>query len=299
MDDAVKDAFRVRDAYEQGYSEHEVNRVLARPFWGIRAEQIDFSVPVRCRQLQPRIPAGAFYSHSTAAALWGLTLPPWIEADTRLHVSVPAGHRAVLAKHLIGHEVTTTPLDVTALAGLPVSTPARVWREMAPLLGLADLVALGDELLARARPLCTASELSAAAVRARGYRGRRNAVAAFPLLSDRAESRPESLMRVALVMAGLPDMLVNEDVTTSDRQFIARPDIRFREYPVVVEYEGDGHRTDQRQWRRDVGRLSDLAEAGLDVIRATADDLPYFRRLVVRVRSRLRRHGWSTRTASF
>jgi hypothetical protein len=94
-------------------------------------------------------------------------------------------------------------------------------------------------------------------------------------------------------------MLVNVDVRTARGRFIARPDIRFRDYPVVVEYEGDGHRTDKQQWRRDVGRLSDLADAGLDVIRATGEDLPDFRNLVIRTRARLRRHGWGARTANF
>ncbi len=100
-------------------------------------------------------------------------------------------------------------------------------------------------------------------------------------------------MRVALLSAGLPRMLVNEDIRTPDGTFIARPDLRFADYPVAVEYDGDGHRTDQRQWRRDVGRFERIADAGVDVVRATADDLPTFRNVILRTRSRLRKHGWS------
>jgi hypothetical protein len=292
------EAFTVREALRSGYTRHEVDRILPKPFWGIRAEQESLSTEGRCRQFLCRLPEGAFYSHTTAALLWGVTLPPWHEHDMRLHVSVPAGHRAVDAKQIIGHEVALSPSEHTTVNGLPVSAPTRVWRELGQLLSLADLVAVGDELLRRNRPLCSLSALRTASY-SRGYRGKRNVMAALLMLDGRAESRPESLMRVALHTAGLPRMIVNEDVRRTDGSFLARPDIRFADYPVVVEYDGDGHRTDSAQWRRDVARLGDLADAGLEVVRATADDLPDFRRLVARTRSRLRMHGWSRRVADF
>ena len=100
-------------------------------------------------------------------------------------------------------------------------------------------------------------------------------------------------MRVALISAGLPRLLVNEDLRAPDGTFLARPDLRFADYPVAVEYDGDGHRTDARQWRRDVSRFAQIADAGIDVVRATADDLPAFSDLILRTRSRLRKHGWS------
>jgi hypothetical protein len=290
------DAFTVARALGDGYTLHELNNVLPKPFWGIRAHQEDFSVAARCRHFLPRLPAGAFYSHTTAAKLWALTLPPWLEQDLRLHVSVPAGRRAVDAKQIIGHEVNALDSEIRMLDGVPVSSPARLFRELGPLLPLADLVAVGDELIRRSRPLSSPAELRTSAF-VRGYRGKRNAVAALQLLDERAESRPESLMRVALISAGLPRMLVNPEIRRGDGSFIARPDLVFADYPIAVEYEGDQHRTDAAQWRRDVVRFAELADVGLDAVRATADDLPDFRRLVVRVRSRLRRHGWGRRTA--
>lgn len=283
---------RARDAFEAGYTRHEVDRLLEQPFWGIRSAELDFSTAVRCRQLLRRLPDGAFYSHATAAQLWGLALPPWLERDTRLHVSVPRGRRAVDAAQIVGHQVTVAAGAVGSVDGLPLSAPARVWRELGPALGLADLVALGDELLRRNQPLCSLAQLQAG-TRTPGMRGRRNLLAALPLLDGRAESRPESLMRVALVGAGLPKLLVNADLRTRDGSFIARPDLRFADYPVAVEYDGDGHRTDPRQWRRDVGRFARIADAGVDVVRATSDDLPTFRNVILRTRSRLRKHGWS------
>jgi hypothetical protein len=144
---------RSRDAFRAGYTRHEVDRVLAAPFWGIRSEEVDLSTPARCRQFLPRLPDGGFFSHATAAELWDLSLPPWLQQDTRLHVSVPKGRRAVDAAQIVGHQVLVDSDAVSCVDGLSVSAPARVWRELGTALPLADLVALGDELLRRARPL--------------------------------------------------------------------------------------------------------------------------------------------------
>jgi hypothetical protein len=283
---------RARDAFDAGYTRHEADRRLEKPFWGIRSEEVDFSPVARCRQLLPRLPDGAFYSHATAAQLWGMSLPPWLEHDIRLHVSVPRGRRAVDAAQIVGHQVTVGPDAVRSVDGLPVSAPARVWRELGPGLPLADLVALGDELLRRDRPLCSLAQLQEG-TRIPGIRGRRNLLVALPLLDGRAESRPESLLRVALIRAGLPRLLVNADLRSPDGTFLARPDLRFADYPVAVEYDGDGHRSDPRQWRRDVSRFARITDAGVDVVRATSDDLPTFSSLILRTRSRLRKHGWT------
>jgi len=70
---------------------------------------------------------------------------------------------------------------------------------------------------------------------------------------------------------------------------VARVDLKFRDFPIAPEYDGDQHRTNSRQWRRDVSRLADLAEVGITVVRATADDLPDFRKLVSRCRALLPR----------
>lgn len=234
--------------------------------------------------LLPRLPPGSFFSHTTAAQLWGLPLPLHARTDLRPHVSVPAGHRAVDTRDAIGHEVVIRAGEVTSLGRIHVSTPARIWMELSPLLGLSGLVALGDALLRSGS--ASEAELDHALSR-RGFRGRRNAIAARPLLDERAESPMESILRVALVTAGLPALLVNEAVYDPAGRFVARPDLRFRDYPVVVEYDGDGHRSDAVQWRRDVRRYAELEDLGFDAIRATAADLPHFTRIVARARHRI------------
>jgi len=41
---------------------------------------------------------------------------------------------------------------------------------------------------------------------------------------------------------------------------------------IALEYEGDHHRTDRRQFRRDIRRFEALADMGWLTIRVTAED---------------------------
>lgn len=43
----------------------------------------------------------------------------------------------------------------------------------------------------------------------------------------------------------------------------------YRRYRVIVEYDGDQHRTDTRQYDHDVGRLDRFAAHGWRVVRLT------------------------------
>ena len=56
-------------------------------------------------------------------------------------------------------------------------------------------------------------------------------------------------------------------------KFIARGDFVWREAKVVVEYEGDHHRTHRRQWQHDIARTRLLEALGWRVVRITASDL--------------------------
>lgn len=287
----MDEAYRVRLARERGETRHRIERVLPAPHWGIRADTEPVSLAERCRAFLPRMPAGGFFSHQTAALLLGLPLPPWEAGTDRLHVALPAGHRAVDARLIIGHELQVRPHDVRVVDGIPIAVAPRIFRDLAAVLRLPDLVVVGDAMIARGAPLTTLDELARAAVVPR-FRGRLTALAAVPLLSERSESPPETLLRVAVTMSDLPPVEVNVVIRDAAGRFVARLDLKFRDYALGFEYEGDGHRTDGAQWRRDVTRLDDVAAAGVGVIRATADDLPWFEDPIRRARRRLRALGW-------
>jgi very-short-patch-repair endonuclease len=88
-------------------------------------------------------------------------------------------------------------------------------------------------------------------------------------------------------------MDINVDLRDGRGRFLARPDIRFPEYRVVVEYEGDGHRTDRAQWNRDLIRTAALFEAGEHVIRIGAAQLHRPAVFLKQLRAALVARGWS------
>jgi len=238
----------------------------------------------RATALAPRLPESGFFSHATAARLWDIPLPPRLEAAPSVHVGVPRGRRAVDRRGVVGHALDVAEGALTTLAGVRLTTPARTWRDLGASLGLAHLVAAGDHVLRLG--LATRDDL-AAEIEEHGFRGRRALHEALELLDPAAESPPESMLRVALVRSGITGLLVNVDVLDPYGRFVARPDLRLRDHPIVIEYDGDGHRADPQQWRRDVARFSALEDLGLSVIRATGDDMPGFERIVARTWDRI------------
>ena len=89
-----------------------------------------------------------------------------------------------------------------------------------------------------------------------------------------------------LVRHGLPEPHVQHDVFDGHRR-IARVDLAYPEAKVAIEYEGDGHRTSQEQWRRDIQRQRELEALGWIVMRLTQVDLDDPDALITRVRSAL------------
>lgn len=100
----------------------------------------------------------------------------------------------------------------------------------------------------------------------------------------------ESKARLAFAEGALPEPELNVDILDDDGNWIARGDFVWREARVVVEYEGDVHRTDRQQWLIDLARIELLEDAGWRVIRISARDLstPRLRaRMVARIRRAL------------
>lgn len=253
---------------------------LTRPHHGVRSPLPLDTLEQRCRAFMVRMPEAGFFSSATAAAIMGLPLPPAL-ATPPLHVAVPAPTRALKARGIVGHKVQLMGGDVRQWHGLPVSSPERAFCEIAALLSLGDLVAVGDHLIHWRSPLSTLDELVDAADRYPGQRGRGRLLQALAMLDERAESPQESRLRVILVRAGITGYTCNHEVSVDGRRF--RIDLAFSALKVAIEYQGDYHRSPD-QWRRDMTRRSILASHGWIVIELNADDLHNPRELAARVR---------------
>nr|WP_146077609.1 hypothetical protein [Clavibacter michiganensis] len=273
-------AFTVAEARANGVSPRRLRaRDLTTPFHGIRLPAgLEDGLPPamlfeeRCRALTQALPPEAAFSHATAATLHRLPMPLDLQ-DSPLHVTVPRGRRAPHRHGVIGHQATLSADDVDTRFGFGVTTPERTWCDLGAVLSLAPLVAVGDRLIHRALPLTHLDRLARAVDDYGAGRGARLLRQALPMLDDGSESPMESWQRVIIILAGLPAPVTNYDVFDERGVFVARVDLAYPELKISMDYEGDHHRTDKRQWRRDIARFRRLKAIGWDAKRYTADDL--------------------------
>jgi hypothetical protein len=288
----VSAPFTVAEAVAAGVGRDRLERLdLARPFWGIRmpaATAADFGE--RCRAALLACPSVAFLRGASAAMLLGIPIPLRLERRIVVEIGLPAPARAVRRAGIVGRVCTIDDDEIELESGMRATTPARTWCDLALELSVPELVAAGDWML-RARMTTTAALLAAIARRV-DRRGTRSLAVAVELLDEAAESPKESELRTLIVLAGLPRPAVNATIRSPEGRFIARVDLLFEKYGEVLEYQGDHHRTDVVQWRRDRTRESELESHGLHVTEVTVADLARPRVLVERVARNLGRRGW-------
>ena len=106
-------------------------------------------------------------------------------------------------------------------------------------------------------------------------------------MDGRSESPPESWVRVACALGGLPAPIPQFDVV-ADGVWLARVDLAWPDARVIVEYEGEYH-FDGLQIARDDVRLRRLVAAGWRVIRVAAHDLRDMDAVVSRIAAELAR----------
>ena len=114
------------------------------------------------------------------------------------------------------------------------------------------------------------------------------------LVRPRTDSPAETELRLDVMAHGLPEPQVNLDIFDAHGRRIAIGDLAYPEYCVLVEYDGEQHRTDDAQYARDVDRLDDLARAGWRVVRVNRSHRGIRRTArLERVREALLAAGWT------
>jgi hypothetical protein len=188
---------------------------------------------------------------------------------------------------LVARDETLPHDEITHVARLPVTTPARTAYDLGRHLTRGQAVARMDALT-RATPFST-EDVLLLAKRHSGARGLRRLRAALPLVDGGAASPKETWLRLLLIDAGLPVPTTQIPVHENWRLF-AMLDMGWEKYMVAAEYDGDQHRTDRRQYAKDQRRLRKLQHMGWIVIRVIAEDNP--EDVVTRVHNALRSRGW-------
>ncbi len=284
--------------------------------YALEARRAAGEIARRARALATIAAPDWFFSHTTAAVLWGLPVPlrllraavgpARVGARRRtagIDVAVLTPGRASRAAGVRGHQLSAVLASVRTVHGLRVSSPATTWALLAAELTVDELIELGDAIVQIPRQggmrrggesdaLATIAQLVAAADapyrRAAGKL--RDALAEVRVGSS---SVAETRIRRDCQRAGLPSPELDFDVFTAEGEAIGYTELAHPRYRLLIEYEGDHHRTDRAQWQRDVDKHTACAAAGWEVLRLTARHVyPSTAPAVERIRAALIRHGW-------
>ena len=241
--------------------------------------------------------------HASAARIWGVPLPGYCDADWRVHLARRRGFSFPRRANVVGHLLTFLPGEIVEYDGVRLTSPARTWLDLAASLTVPELVAVGDNLVcahgeAFPRPkeaLCDAGQLHAMARAHPGKRGVRAAKAALELVRVGADSAPETIMRLALLDAGLSEPVLNYVVYDVEGRPVMWPDAAYPEARVALQYDG-GHHAGPGQYLRDISRQETALTYGWLEVRVSWLDLQGDRPDVVRkVRRALRSRGLNAR----
>jgi len=185
-----------------------------------------------------------------------------------------------------GAQVWRSPLrsdDVLSLGGLRVVIPERAVFDEARWPGeLRRAVAVIDAALQAG--FTTRDKLTAYGAERRGWRGMPVWRRALDLASERAESMPESALRLMWVLdARLPPPLVNVAVHDLSGRFMGRPDLWNATVGLVGEFDGMHHRS-ASQHAKDTRRTDRFRRLGLEVVTIVGPDLRDVDEVVRRLR---------------
>ncbi|MGP6169760.1 endonuclease domain-containing protein [Microbacterium sp. A196] len=265
---------------------------LHRPFRGVRSleKPETFEDFVRC--YEPRLRPGQRFGGMTAARDWGLPVPTLWKPTEPLDIIVPSSHAAPKTAGVRGRRLREDRAKTRILKGRPVIDPVAALFTCAADLTVPEAIIIIDALLTTAsnypdlgpgRPLASLEEIAGRLQEWGRFPGSGKIRAALPHARELVESPKETETRLLLIENGLPEPVVQHEVWAYG-QLLGRTDLAYPEWKIAIEYEGDGHRTDKKQWRTDIQRQRYLESEGWVVIRLTQADLEAKELLITSIR---------------
>ncbi|WP_370617974.1 DUF559 domain-containing protein [Mumia qirimensis] len=236
------------------------------------------------------LPDDAAASHLTALRLFGLELRALFPLHFSTNTTRHRRRRGVVLHRRRGL------LNVLSRLGVPCLGPDRTFVDCATILGIVELVQAAEHLLHAAH---TSYPEMKGYLEKTHIDGVLRARRAFQLVRERVESPMETLVRLALVFARLPEPQPNADIRDETGRLLARCDLVYWGYRVVVEYDGAWHASSRKRRAYDRTRRENLERDGWIVIVVLDDDLPHLRRVVWRVYRALRERGYDGPAPTF
>jgi hypothetical protein len=194
---------------------------------------------------------------------------PWVDPDVPIEL---AAAKCSAQEGLVPRTERVADDEITRISGLPVTTRVRTAFDLGRHLDRPQALARLDALMWNQR--FSIDEVLALVERYPRARGVRQLRELLPLVDGGSESPRESRIRLMLHDAGFPRPETQIPVLAGTTRPVAFLDMGWRDFMIAVEYDGDHHRKDRKQYVKDIARLRMLEAMGWIVIRVTAEDRP-------------------------
>lgn len=303
--------FRVADARASGFS---VRQLRGDRLWiptpGVRSAAELTAVRERATAFALVLPDDVVFSHTTAAQLWGLALPPRLERVSQLEVTRRTGKARIVRTGVTCHRGLERRVVETA-HGVRVTSVADTWCDLIETyrrsLSLSDAVMIGDaavERIHRTRPwvdeggrlVFDVDEVHPQAspgtsawwsepvnagiwqlVKRRIEHGRapgRDLThAALKLIRPRVWSPMESRSRLVLVEGGIREPRLNASVLDVAGRILSIGDHVWEEEQSVANYNGRLAHEGEGPRERDNGQRLRLEDQGWWFLEMYRDDI--------------------------
>jgi hypothetical protein len=194
---------------------------------------------------------------------------PWVDPDVPIEL---AAAKCSAQEGLVPRTERVAGDEITRIAGLPVTTRVRTAFDLGRHLDRPQALARLDALMWNQR--FSIDEVLALVERYPRAKGMRQLRELLPLIDGGSESPRESRIRLMLHDAGFPRPETQIPVLAGTTRPVAFLDMGWRDFMIAVEYDGDHHRKDRKQYVKDIARLRMLEAMGWIVIRVIAEDRP-------------------------
>jgi very-short-patch-repair endonuclease len=185
-----------------------------------------------------------------------------------VEIAVPPDASVRSRRGLIVRCGLISPGDVVEIDGIPLTSVARTWFDLARHQPLIEAVAAVDWALHRR--LVRWSVLRAYVDCHSGSNGVRQARRVLDYAQARAETLMESRLRMLLILGGLPRPQVQAEIGESGSPPTARLDLYYPAARLGIEFDGGHHRATLVEDNRRQNTL--LVRFGIHLLRFTGSD---------------------------
>jgi hypothetical protein len=270
--------FTLADARSVGLTHGQIDRRVAE-FW-VPVHEGVFRFPgslatwrgdVLAACLAASAPVAA--SHRSGAALYGL---PGGRNDL-VEITCRRWLRTQKSGLLVHESRRFDERDITEVDGIPVVTAERLVLDLAGIWPSPNFLEQVLQAARRKRLISYESTLETFERHARkgirGVKAMRTALERWDRLLHPTESDMETMLLQILRDHGLPEPIPQFVVRDERGNFVARTDLGFSEWPIIIEYESKQEHSDEFQLARDDRRRNAIIAAGYHPISARYVDI--------------------------